>query len=212
MPTVNYTPSLDGNVARVSANEVWADIIAGAGNASYYEEAFMFVYMATAIDNTKWDRLYRCILLFDTSALPDDAVIVSATLKVYCWEKLDALSITPDMNVYASTPASDTELVVADYGECGTTPFAAAIAYGDVVVEDWNTFTFNADGKAAISKIGKTKLSLRNANYDVSEDVPDWSIQNPSYIGLDTSESAGYEPVLSVVYESGFRPQAIMID
>jgi hypothetical protein len=71
------------------------------------------------------------IFLFTTSSLPDDATIDAAVLSVNGYQKSDGLSVTPDMNVYSSAPASNTALEAGDFDSLGSTAYATAVAYGD---------------------------------------------------------------------------------
>jgi hypothetical protein len=148
----------------------------------------------------RWIILGRSILLFDTSSLPDNCTINSAVLSIYGNEKLDALGITPNINVYGSAPASNTALVAGDYDSLGVVAFCDnAITYATFEVGTekgwtggaWNSFLLNSSGLAAISKTGITKLGLKNANYDITGSAPSWTSAVASYLLAVDADLAG---------------------
>jgi len=109
-------------------------------------------------------------VIFDTSALPDDAVITSATLSFYGFASGQgvAMSLTVvngadiDWGVYDP----------ADYGDLldDTTSFGS-IASSSWVNESYNDITLNASGLAVISLTGNTVFALRSSR-DISATTP----------------------------------------
>ncbi len=196
--------SVDGWVAHTEGTEVsWATLVAAAGNDSEDSlAARIIVFLEAAVSDTdKWRELRRGILLFDTSAIPDGANILSVVLSVYCYQKSDELAIAPDVNVYASAPAVDTALANGDFDSLGATPFSTAITFDDMVVGAYNDFILNTAGKAAISKTGITKLGLKNANYDVANNAPSWIANKSSGFYFYMSEQGGdFRPKLAIIY------------
>jgi len=207
------TTSVDGFIQRGALLQTWAQLRDGVGTVS---DSYLFanngINFLSSNTSAKWEELERVIILFDTSSLLNlgNVIIRSVTLSLYGFitaggtkNKQDDLGIAPDVNVYSSNPASNTELVPADYGALGTTPFCnTPITYANWK-EGWNTFTLNANGIAAISKTGITKFGLRNANYDAANIEPSWSAHLQSYLfwyaadcGLATA------PKLTVNYTS----------
>jgi hypothetical protein len=108
--------------------------------------------------------------------------------------------------VYASNPAANDALQASDFATLGNTELSNIIAYADFAIDGWNTFTLNAAGRAAISKTGVTKLGLRNANYDVADELdpnnhdPAWRSNNDSFIVVRSADYASYEPIFTVNY------------
>lgn len=124
----------------------------------------------------------RSIYLFDTSAISSGAVVSDATLSLYGHGKADGLAITPDIDAYSANPASNTNLVAADYSTLGTTSYTGSpITYAAFSTSGYNVFTFNATGRSAITKAGITKLGVRNANYDTANTTPTWSVGGDTY-------------------------------
>jgi len=208
MATLTVYPSLDGHVADGNNDLTWVNLIAEPGMYSVDDGAYGVLINITASATTnQWKTLYRSIFLFDTSALPDGCQISSATLSIYGRAtKADALSITPDINVYASNPASSTVLTGTDFATLGSTPFCDI----PITYANWNEgtpgtaneFVLNAAGLAAISKTGITKLGIRNANYDVSGDAPgNWVSAAASAITCWFNEQGTtYRPKLVIEY------------
>jgi hypothetical protein len=196
------TATVDGRVNRDVAGSTWAQIRDGAGNNVADSDNYLTSQIQGSGAGT-WKAISRAILLFNTAAIPDDAIISGATLTEYGLLKADPSAWALDVNVYGSTPASNTALVTGDYQQVGTTAYSTPIAYGSIntgAPGAPNNFAFNAAGLAAINKTGITKLGNRNANYDVANSPPVWANSN-AYIAFHSSEmGAGYKPTLVVVY------------
>ncbi len=198
--------SVDGYVYH-NERLTWAQIIIAAGNAANDGDPIIYyTYAAAATEYypNKWERLYRSILLFDTSPLPDNAVIIAAILSIYGSEKIDELGVNPDLNVYSSDPASEVALVGGDFNSLGSTPLCdTPISYANWNTAGYNNFPLNATGRAAISKTGITKLGLRNANYDVAGNVPSWTAEKRFALwGYGADKGEGYKPKLTITYEA----------
>lgn len=196
--------SVDGGVKHVDdAGLTWAAIRGAAGTAASDStvETNVRIYSDELTD--KWRNLMRTIFLFDTSALPDGAVISAATLSLFGVTGWDNLSITPDINIYSSNPASNIALEAGDFDSLGDTEFATAITYAGWSTTGYNDFTLNASGRAAISKSGVSKFGSRNANYDAANSAPNWSNYTDSLIRHYCAElGSGYKPKLVVTYST----------
>lgn len=152
---------------------------------------------------SSWTRIYHPILLFDTSALPDTAVITAVTLNIRCGSVQDDLSMSPDVVVVSSNPASNTAIAYGDYDTLGTTEYSNVISYGSFSAGNWNTFTLNSSGRAAVSKTGVTKLGLREHTHDLHNSEPSYA--GASAISFVTFYSADYtgttsDPYLTITY------------
>ena len=183
----------------------WADLVASPGNNANDDrhggmDIFIYIASTSAPNTDKWRTLTRGIILFDTSSLADTQII-SATLSLYCEGKYDLLSITPDINIYSSNPASNTALIAGDFDSCGSTAFSTTKTYGNITASAWNVFTLNSSGISAINKSGISKFSVRNANYDVANHAPSWTGLKYSTIIFDSADGT-YAPKLTVEYIS----------
>jgi len=205
MAVLTVYPSLDGYVYDNGVQALsWAEIIAEPGSSAKDDGTSGAVINISAkpSETDKWMTLYRSIFLFDTSALPDGCRVTSAIFSVWGTNKADALSVAPDINVYASAPASTTALAAGDFDSLGSTPFCdTPITYAGWNTSGYNDFTLNAAGIAAISKTGITKLGLRNANYDVAGVAPNWVSGAGSTLGgYFVEHGSGGRPKLVITY------------
>ena len=205
------TSSVDGNVLRQSASS-WADLRAGAGtDASSSGTHLSAGFFSSDNPSLPWYRIDRAPILFDTSSLPDSAFNLSAVMSLYGSTKLDDNGAAPSINVYATTPTSNTDLIAADYNiaRWGAVAFCdTAIAYANWLTGDGgdpetyrNDFIINATGIAAISLINVTKFGARTV-HDVSGDTPT-RVNNykGSYLRAYAAEKGnGYKPKLVVAY------------
>lgn len=208
MSQLVVTPSLDGYVGIDTGTSSWHNRVVGAGtHSAHVETAFLYVCkMLATWSSGIWDELFRGIFLFNTIALPDDAVISSATLQVYGTHKVDSGGIAPSLCLYGVTPASDTELADSDYGTFGTTAYSDLLTYATWTEDAWNTFTLNAAGLAAINKAGMTRFGVRDALYDVADELdpdnhdPAWDGGEVVLMYCHGRTSGGYEPKLTIDY------------
>jgi hypothetical protein len=213
--TVTFYPDtnqagVDGWVRRGNGangvQDTWPGILSGVGteysSSTYYVAIGLSSCGADYVN--KWDLLFRGIFVLDTSGIPDDAIISGATLSVYGWAKVDEQgSWAPDVNVYSSSPSSNTSLSASDYSTLGATAFSdSPISYVNWSTGGWNNFELNAAGKSAISTTGVTKLGLRMATKDVGGTEPTpWQSSRNAYLYAYASEQGeGYKPKLVVTY------------
>lgn len=202
--------SVDGRLW-YNGNEVtWATIHdAEVGTTSAPDEVGAPGEVACGIymgdESSKFDYLGRSIFIIDTSDLPDGAIITSAIFSAKGVSAHTGTGWEVTANVFSSNPASNNDLVSADYNITGF----GATAYADtgIACSSWNQsayndFTFNADGKTAVSKISVTKLALLDATYDVADSAPGWGSIEHSYISPKFADTAGTtsDPKLVVAY------------
>ncbi len=195
--------SVDGTVYRTGVTEAWATLIAGAGNGFWDTQAniyFIDIY-ATTTSNV-WDTLRRSIFLFDTHTLTAGAIISSAVLSLYGTAKADSgTAVTPDLNIYTSTPAANNALANGDYSQLGSVAQCdVAITYAGFNTAGYNDFTLNATGLGNISKTGISKFGARNANYDVAAVAPTWSSISSHYLQGYFSDNGSNKPKLVITY------------
>lgn len=212
MPTLTFLPdadpetsTVDGELRRNGVEETWAEIrdTADAVAANDSSTGFTVGLIAHATTD-RWSAMYRSVLLFDTSAIPDGATITGASLFLL---RNGATSNDFAQSVYVTSanPASNTGLVEADYSQLGTTKYNSGISIDDfssVLVH--TEVPLNAAGIAAINKSGITKFGLRLSG-DIDDDEPVWSGSDSSLLGIksaDTADTAS-DPYLSVTYVSG---------
>lgn len=202
------TTTVDGFIYRElagGAGEAWATFIAGVGTTANSTSDVSGPGFNIQADNVsaKWIHLRRGICLFDTSSLTTAATISAATLSLYVVAKSDALSITPNIDIYTSTPATNTALVTGDFSQVGSTSqTGAATGYSSITASAYNDFAFNATGISNISQTSISKFGVRNANYDVAASAPTWTSLAVSDIRPAAADTAGTtnDPKLVVTY------------
>jgi hypothetical protein len=198
--------SVDGLVGQdysAGSGQSWATIVAGSGTVvDSMDSNRQFIIVWADSGSNKWRELRRGIFLFDTSSLPDNSSISSATLSIYGSAKSDATGTAPDVNIYSANPASNTDLVAADYATLGTTAFSTAISYAGWSTSGYNAFVLNSSGLSAISKTGVSKFGARNANYDASGTPPTWNSLAAAALSCYLADTSGtsQDPKLVVVY------------
>ena len=197
--------TVDGHVERTNASgESWATIIAGAGTlANSVETSGSYIKIVSYPSADNWQTLRRSILLFDTSGLTSSATISAAVLSIYGLSKQDAAGIIPNVDIYTSTPASNTDLVAADYGQTGaTSQTGSPITYDNWSIVGYNDFTLNSIGRGNVSLTGVSKFSVRNANYDVAGVSPTWADPIDSRLVGYRADQSGTtnDPKLVVTY------------
>ena len=197
------TATVDGNVRRDGVDEAWGTIRAGAGTAA--DDAFnnrVIGFNASATLN-QWTTLYRAFYLFDTSAIGAAGAVTATTFSVYGTVAIDNLGVSPTIDVYTTTPATNTALVAADFSQIGTTSQTGSpIAVGAWSTSGYNTWTLNATGIASIATTGVTKFGTRNANYDVANTAPTWTASQGVDVQGYTADQTGTanDPKLVVTY------------
>ncbi len=208
--------SVDGRAGNSTSSQSWGTKVAGSGtdhDDSTDIESVFYVQSGAVLD--EWAVLRRAFYLFDTSAIPDTDTVTSATLSVKGTFKGDNLSVTPDLNVYASTPASNTAIADGDYSNVGTTAFSTAVSYANYLVDgSFTDWALNASGIAAVTVSGVSKFSLRNASYDVANVSPTWSSAQTTQMNGYYADNTGTtsDPKLVVVHAAPvtFVPKIII--
>lgn len=113
--------------------------------------------------------IYRSGIHFDTSSIPSDAAVISATLSLY---GLTNSSVNDFNLTIVNGSALSNPAVLADYGAL----LAATASAGTINTSTWslvayNDITLNATGLGYITKAGTTKLALRSSK-DISATAP----------------------------------------
>lgn len=195
-PNVEST-SVDGYVTRLvqPTGESIATIVGGAGTAADDSSSEVFIQIQTDAGavSPNVNNITRGIFLFDTSALPDGDAISSATLSLYGTTPQGPASGDTTQGssvcIVASTPASNTALVAADYSQVGTTDLATRIGFSSWNSAGYNDFALNSSGIANISKTGVSKFAGR-VNHDLDSSFTPWAAQN-SYRRVISADTVG---------------------
>jgi len=144
----------------------------------------------------------RQFLSFDTSPIPDDAVILSATLKVKRvgvqggnpFDTLGRLLV----DVQAGSFGNDPTLQASDFQATATAPAAASLREPLVNGDLWSIAALDPTGVAAINKTGRTQMRLAFEAHDNGNGTAD----NDLFASGDYTDPAQW-PELDVTYLSG---------
>lgn len=116
----------------------------------------------------------RAFAVYDTSGIPDSAVIVSCTLNIFVNDIQDDTGIRERTYVvhssgdYPEDPPVAGDFDVSHY----TITSGGSTAYYDELSDDaWTTIAFNATGISWINKTGVTRLAFMNT-YDYMDSAP----------------------------------------
>lgn len=138
--------------------------------------------------------VFRGTLFFDTSSLPDDATITSATLSLYGYSNTSQtdFNITVVNGSVLNEPLEST-----DYGDLRSqTVSGGAFDTAGFSTSGYNDIPLNETGMGWISKMGITKFGLRSSR-DITSTAPTAS----ELVEIWTSEKgAGYQPKFVVTY------------
>lgn len=121
------------------------------------------------------DKQYISILHFDTAALPDTAVIASATLKVkkYAVVGTDPFTILGDLVVDMRRPTFGA--IGLTTGDFQTVAGRVAVAtFGTVPVSNWYSAVLNGSGRNYLNKTGTTQFRLRFTIDDDDDGATDY--------------------------------------
>jgi hypothetical protein len=122
------------------------------------------------------NRQYRAILHFDTSYLPDTAVITKATLKIKRQGLVGAnpFSILGDLRVDTQKPYFGTTpgLMLTDFQAVAGKSNVAT--FNIMPISSWYNAALNAVGRAYINRVGTTQFRLYFATDDNNNKSADY--------------------------------------
>lgn len=136
----------------------------------------------------------RIYLYFDTSFIPDNALITDAQLSVNMETNVSGGNIQPIYAVLGTFPAS--ALSTSNYGDLNKSQ-----VFGSANVSNnggLNTITFTTQGLSLINKTGNTKIVLITNN-DYSGSIPgSGSTERSKTLSSQNNATTGQRPLLTV--------------
>lgn len=146
--------------------------------------------------------IYRGFVFFDTSIIPNDATITSATLSLYGYwaylnDNFDVVVQTGGAN-YPHDP-----LVAGDYNRAHYSGDGGSFNTSTFDNEGYNDIVLNATGRSWINKQGYTTFCLRSSK-DISGTPP--SLNTSEQIQIWSGENSVAAPKLAVTYEVPEQP------
>ena len=186
----------------------WATAHGAAAGQAISATATYF-YINTKSDTPGY-KIVRGFTSFDTSSIDSGDTIDSATISIYPYQKLNTDNDGLDyINVYVSTPADSTDIVLADYDEIGTTALSTAIDITGITVGNYINYILNATGLANISKTGYSDFGWREGH-----DAENTAVSGNNYTINRSSEETGTDkdPKLVVVHSAPSSRRIINIE
>jgi RHS repeat-associated protein len=177
------TASVDGDIRNDPDETAYADVqSASAGTHLDPNGTTVFFIVNFKQDGNNY-FIQRHVSNYDTSSIGSDA-ISSTTLSLYDSNTFDDTD-TNATSIVANTGSSNTDYVLGDYDQFGTTKYATDLAWASHTHNAYNDFAFNATGTAAINTSGVTKVGIR-VDKDISATVPTTS----NFLRYNTADNA----------------------
>mgnify|MGYP001580238810 CR=1 FL=1 len=194
------TTSVDGN-NQTAGNGTWSVVHdATTGTVS---DSTANIWVVTALDTGLY-QIARGFILFDTSSLPDDAVISAATVDLTNNSTSNTDINNMSLGIVASTPASNTAIAAGDFDNF---TLHSDTVYGSIDLTAFidnatHTITLNAGGITAIDKTGITKYGLRISG-DYNETAGHGSAPggaNETQVRMSETAGTASDPALTITY------------
>jgi len=183
----------------VAAEDGWVLESKESSNSGGSNDAAASTPDALRVGDANRDRQYKVVVSFDTSAIPDGATILSATLRLRRGTSSGIDPFTTHgtcwVDVQTGGFSGSTALQDSDFEAVATVVQAASLSQ-PVADGDWSEGSLGAAGLAAIDKTGTTQLR----GYFALDDNDD---HNNDYVGFYAGDdaTAANRPQLVVVYQ-----------
>ena len=212
-PAAGAVEPVDGTPYRnVAVPETWAALRDGVGTNVLVSDDSLYIQMLQD-SLLLYTQLTRNIVCIDATAIADTDTIDSVTASVWGVSKQDTGAHAPTSDWYTSTPASTSNLVIADYIQTGTvSQTGSPMTYAAFTVGAYNDYTFNATGRGNLSKTAISKFAWKNENYDVANVAPSgssaftYTLRGYSADGAGTANDVKFV-VTHTAVASGFIPK-----
>jgi hypothetical protein len=200
------TTSTDGFAQYANAGGgTWSTYRSASGSSAFpCTDSFRVQIHQHASLVDQYREMDRTIVLFDTSALPDDAIISNVDMGLVGITGTQVDDFTDSVAIVTSTPATNTDVVAGDYAQTGTTLQAPTKTIASFTADSstLSTMTLNATGRGNVSLTGITKFGLRTER-DRANNPPAWVSDNISklnFASADTTLPGDKRPRLVVTY------------
>lgn len=201
-----FVPAVDADVMR-SDIQLFPDLRAGIGNGMGDHANPTISSGAIAwTPEPKYSTLYRGLFSFDTTFLPDDAIVTAAWINITTTYRNNGLGGPTASVVFTDiAPGSWTNIIISDYQRFGDTDLTERILLDDIAAgtDETHQFIMNAAGRNWISKTHYTMVDLRISN-DVDDVTPPlWSAYGREVIrcySIEGAPSNDMIPLLVVQY------------
>ena len=189
-----YSSASDGSIWS-STQSAWSsarDAATGQGFSSSASD------MDVRVSYKPSYQLWRGFLYFDTSSLPDNAVIQSAILHLY-----PAMARADDNDVQAYVGLvqglQSATLSASDFSKLGTALGAGKVNISSLSTSGYNSFALTSTGLSWINKTGTTQLGLREG-HDIENSAMNVATYNITTFYTSDKTGTAQDPYLEVVY------------
>ncbi len=181
--------SVDGDVARGTAG-TWSAIQGGAGTSGDALSAQADARINASGSTDQWATISRLIFLFDTSAIDAGDIISAAYFGFVSSSKQE--DFTQSLSLATTNPASNTNVVPADYSTFGSVKQATDITVASITSNGStvNQLDMNSTGLGNIDKSGITKLGTRISG-DMTNTEPTWGASDITFVRHSMAEETG---------------------
>jgi len=190
-PTL-YSSDSDGHITATSTvyNTAWA---AASGTIAAGNDTFDIGQNFATPNYNIW----RGFVFFDTSSIPDNATIISATLSLYGVTDNSVTDFLITVQNGQATYPTD-PLAVTDYNKSYYSGDGGSLTTEGFNTVGYNNITLNSTGIGWINLTGTTKLCLRS-----SRDIAGTTPTGNEYVIVNDAHNTGTtkDPKLVVVYE-----------
>lgn len=212
--TVSFLPtSSDGRIAYFGpansgcSQTQWNLAHSATSAPANTTEAIRTNFVNSGCQGSNGVTLTRGFLSFDTSSIPDGAVVTSAKLKLFVTGKYNHRNDGNDfVTVVQGRQASPTGLSASDYPNAGDaitnpTEGSTRVDITNMVISAYSSWILNATGISWVSKTGYTALALREG-HDVLNIWPGYASGQINAIHVSMSEQPGtnQDPILEITY------------
>jgi len=188
--TINSTAGGDGNVFNDNAG-TWATVKALTSGTAQPTTDPVNVYASQLTSRS----IGRIFIPFDTSGLPDGAIISDVTVTI----NVTNVAGSGVFHIVESTQTDPTALADADFDNIpGATGTMTSLGSVSISSTGAKVFTLNAAGIALINKTGYTKLALVEEN-DLNNTDPNPSDHRIS-VNMTENATSGNRPLITVTY------------
>jgi hypothetical protein len=201
--TVIFSPAADGAVLRVAANQTFAQIIPpNAGTSTSSTNKLIDLETATGTETNKFSTNCHGIWSFDTSSIPDDANILSASLQIMPAEAPTVTLGNWWIVLKNGSLITNTTYATNDYVKNGSTEISARIPNSSFSSGVNYTIPLNAAGLTWISKTSYTVIESQSAWESDASYTGSWAANSKAKLSIySKGDTAGRRPFLTVVYD-----------
>jgi UDP-2,3-diacylglucosamine pyrophosphatase LpxH len=192
-----YSITVDGHICNTGSN--WNSTYdSRSGTADYTTDTATF---GTYCSGTTSFEIYRGFITFDTSIIPNNAYISSASLNIY----ISAKTSRPYIRIVRARHAKRSSLVGNDFGKCqynprDDPPKKLSEDTQIITTGSYKSIPLNLDGIAWINKRNLTKLGIRESTHDALRLTPSFGRGESVSFYTSNHTNSSYHPYLKVRY------------